>query len=119
MNKSYIKLLLLALFATVFTIGCAIIIYIQAVHGTSINFVNESSLQHPERTATLIGIKNVTHMSINESDPRDEIIGAYAVLLSANNFIMNVNGNNPSSFEFAGSESGTNVSIGQGPYAVT
>jgi hypothetical protein len=66
--NSYIKLLLIALFATVFTIGCAIIIYIQAVHGTSINFVNgSSSLQSSERTATLIVIKNVTYPSLNES----------------------------------------------------
>jgi hypothetical protein len=32
---------------------------------------------------------------------------------------MHVNGNNPSPTDFPGSESGTNVAIGQGPYAVT
>jgi hypothetical protein len=34
-------------------------------------------------------------------------------------FIIHVNGNNPSPFDFPGSESGTSVSIGPGPYAVT
>jgi hypothetical protein len=37
----------------------------------------------------------------------------------ANDFTMHVNGNNPSPFDFPGSESGTSVSIGPGPYAVT
>jgi hypothetical protein len=34
-------------------------------------------------------------------------------------FIIHVNGNNPSPFDFPGSESGTSASIGPGPYAVT
>jgi hypothetical protein len=76
----------------------------------------DSSLQFSERNATLIVIKNVTFQQSNSSTPvsaadRSEII--------ANDFIMHVNGNNPSPFDFAGSESGTNVSISQGPYAVT
>jgi hypothetical protein len=117
--NSYTKLLLIALFATVFTIACAIIIYIQAVHGTPINIGKGVYLQSNDGNATLIVIKNVTHMPLNESDPLQTIVGAYALILSANNFIMHVNGNNPSPFESAGSESWTNVSIGQGPYVVT
>ena len=72
--------------------------------------------QSSDRTSALIVIKNVTHIPIDESDTIDKIVGDYAILLSSNNFIMHVNGNNPSPFDFAGSESGTNVSIGQGPY---
>ena len=37
----------------------------------------------------------------------------------ANDFIIHVNGNNPSPFDFPGSESGISVLIGPEPYAVT
>jgi hypothetical protein len=40
-------------------------------------------------------------------------------VVSASDFIMHVNGNNPSPFNFPGSESGTSVSIAPGQYAVT
>jgi hypothetical protein len=114
--NSYIKLLLIALFATIFTIGCAIIIYIQAVYGSTTNSGNGSSLQSDPRTATLIVIKNNTFMKGNESVPINNMDRSF---ITANDFIIHVNGNNPSPFEFAGSESGTNVSIAKGPYAVT
>lgn len=73
----------------------------------------DSSLQFSERNATLIVIKNVTFQQQTSSTPvsvadRSEII--------ANDFIMHINDNNPSPFDFAGSESGTNISIGQEPY---
>ena len=97
-------------------IGLISIIYIQTVHGSSINFGNRSALQSPERTATLIVIKNVTYPPFNETDPKTIEIRSF---FSANDFIIHMNGNNPSPFEFAGSESGTYVSIGQGPYTVT
>ena len=116
MNKSYIKLLLIVLFATVFTIGCVIIIYIQAVQGTSTSFGEVGSSQSGDRTSTLIVIKNVTYPPINETEPTTIEVRSF---FTANDFIIHVNGNNPSPFDFPGSESGTSVSIGQGPYAVT
>lgn len=116
-----IKLSIMVLSIIALATGLTSILYIQTSHGSPINFVNgSSSLQSSERTATLIVVKNVTTMPLdNTSDPIQQKYLGMASALNANNFIMHVNGNNPSPFEFAGSESGTNVSIGQGPYAVT
>jgi hypothetical protein len=116
LNKSYIKLLLIVLFATVFTIGCAIIIFIQAVHGTSTSFGEVGLLQSSDRTSTLIVMKNVTYPPINETELTTIELRSF---FTANDFIIHVNGNNPSPFDFPGSESGTSVSIGSRPYAVT
>jgi hypothetical protein len=41
------------------------------------------------------------------------------IFVSTSDFTMHVNGNNPSPFDFPGSESATSVSIAPGPYAVT
>jgi len=97
-------------------IGIISIIYIQAVHGSTTNLVNGSSLQYPERTATLIVIKNVSNPPINESESTTNDLRS---LFTANDFIMHVNGNNPFPYEFPGSESGTSILIGAGSYAVT
>jgi hypothetical protein len=68
-----------------------------------------ASAQPDERTAKLIVIKHVDDSGI--SDVSD--------VVNASDFTMHVNGNNPSPFDFAGSESGTSVSIAPGSYAVT
>jgi hypothetical protein len=65
------------------------------------------SPQPPVRNSTLIVIKHVDNS------------GAGGLRATANDFILHVNGNNPSPFDFPGSESGTKVAIAQGPYAVT
>jgi len=81
-----------------------------------IYFGNGSSLQSSERNATLIVFKNVTFQQSNNPIP---VSAADRFEIIANDFIIHVNGNNPSPFDFSGSESGTSVSIAPGPYAVT
>jgi hypothetical protein len=68
-----------------------------------------TSSQPAERTVTLNVIK---HMY-------DSQIAGVKDIISASDFIMHINGNNPSPFDFPGSESGTSISIGSGQYAVT
>jgi hypothetical protein len=66
----------------------------------------DQSTQPPTRIATLVVTKHV-----------DNSISGGSANVRANDFIMHVNGNNPSPTDFPGSESGTNVAIGQGHYA--
>jgi hypothetical protein len=66
-----------------------------------------TSSQSPERRATLIVIKHVDDTCCQ------------GLISTASDFIIHVNGNNPSPYDFPGSESGTNVAIADGPYAVT
>ena len=66
-----------------------------------------TSAKPDERTAKLIVIKHVDDSQVS------------GVTDTASDFTMHVNGNNPSPFDFPGSESGSSVSIAPGPYAVT
>ena len=66
-----------------------------------------TSAKPDERTAKLIVIKHVDDSQVS------------GVTDTASDFTMHVNGNNPSPFDFPGSESGSSVSIALGPYAVT
>jgi hypothetical protein len=68
-----------------------------------------ASAQSDERIAKLLVIKHVD----------DGGFSGVSDIVSASDFTMHVNGNNPSPFEFPGSESGTTISIAPGPYAVT
>jgi len=68
-----------------------------------------TSGQADERTAKLIIIKHVD----------DSGFSGVSDIVSASDFTMHVNGNNPSPFDFPGSESGTSVSIAPGSYAVS
>ena len=103
-------------FTTALVIGITSILYIQSIHGFSMSFGEDGTSHSSERTATLIVIKNVTLQQSNNTAP---ISNADRSIITANDFIMHVNGNNPSPFDFVGSESGTNISMGPGPYAVT
>src|ERR671920_1498654 len=58
------------------------------------------------------------HESV-DTIPQERKMTNEFISVSTSNFTMHVNGNNPSSFDFPGSESWTSVSIAPGPYAVT
>ena len=69
-----------------------------------------TSLQPPERTATLIVIKHIYYTSLNET--ASSTINKIS-LYTASDFMTHVNSNNLSPFDSPGSESRTSVSIGQ------
>lgn len=66
------------------------------------------ALEPPQRTATLIVVKHVDNKAATDSRTS-----------FANDFIMHVDGNNPSTNNFPGSETGTTMKLAPGEYSVT